>query len=137
MDATRIDKYIWAIRAFKTRTDATDACKGNRISVNGQSVKPSREVKPGDVIEIRKGPVLYKFRVLAPLEKRVGAKDVPQYAENLTEESELAKLHAPVETFFIKRDRGTGRPTKKDRREMDSLYESFFSSDDCDFDDRL
>ena len=126
MDATRIDKFLWAIRVFKTRTDATEACKGNKITVNGQGVKPSREVKAGDLIEVRKGSVLYKFKVKAPLEKRVGAKDVPAYAENLTPESELAKLHAPVETFFIKRDRGAGRPTKKDRREMDSLYESFF-----------
>ena len=126
MDATRIDKFLWAIRVFKTRTDATEACKGNKITVNGQGVKPSREVKAGDLIEVRKGSVLYKFKVKAPLEKRVGAKDVPAYTENLTPESELAKLHAPVETFFIKRDRGAGRPTKKDRREMDSLYESFF-----------
>lgn len=126
MDATRIDKYLWAIRVFKTRTDATDACKGNRITVNGQGVKPSREVKAGDVIEVRKGPVLYRYRMLAPLEKRVGAKDVSNYAENLTPESEMAKLHAPVESFFIYRDRGSGRPTKKERREMDSLYDSFF-----------
>lgn len=132
MDATRIDKFLWAVRVFKTRTDATDACKGNKIAVNGQGVKPSREVKAGDLIEVRKGSVLYKFRVLAPLEKRVGAKDVPSYAENLTPESELAKLRAPVETFFIKRDRGAGRPTKKDRREMDSLYDSFFVSDEDD-----
>ena len=132
MDATRIDKFLWAIRVFKTRTDATEACKGNKITVNGQGVKPSREVKAGDLIEVRKGSVLYKFKVKAPLEKRVGAKDVPAYAENLTPESELAKLHAPVETFFIKRDRGAGRPTKKDRREMDSLYESFFVADEDD-----
>lgn len=130
MDAVRIDKFLWSIRVYKTRTDATDACKGNKITVNGQGVKPSREVKAGDLIEVRKGSVLYKFKVLAPLEKRVGAKDVPTYAENLTPESELAKLRAPVETFFIQRDRGAGRPTKKDRREMDSLYESFFVGDD-------
>ena len=70
--------------------------------------------------------MLYKYKVLAPLEKRVGAKDVPRFAENLTPQSELDKLHAPVETFFIRRDRGAGRPTKKERREMDTLYESFF-----------
>jgi len=132
MDAVRIDKFLWSIRVYKTRTDATDACKGNKITVNGQGVKPSREVKAGDLIEVRKGSVLYKFKVLAPLEKRVGAKDVPTYAENLTPESELAKLRAPVETFFIQRDRGAGRPTKKDRREMDSLYESFFVGDEDD-----
>ena len=126
MDSVRIDKYLWAIRVYKTRTDATDACKGSKVTLNGADVKPAREVKAGDVIGVRKGPVSYTFKVLAPLEKRVGAKDVAGYAENLTPQSELDKLHAPVETFFIRRDRGAGRPTKKDRREMDSLYDSFF-----------
>lgn len=132
MDSVRVDKYLWAIRAFKTRTDATEACKGNKITVNGSAIKPAREVKAGDTIEVRKGPVLYTFRVIAPLEKRVGAKEVPNYAENLTPESEFAKLHAPVETFFIRRDRGTGRPTKKERRDMDSLYDTFFIEDEED-----
>ena len=134
MDAVRIDKFLWAIRVYKTRTDATDACKGGKITLNGADVKPSREVKAGDRIEVRKGPVHYTFKVLAPLEKRVGAKDVAVYAENLTPQSELEKLHAPVETFFIRRDRGAGRPTKKDRREMDSLYDSFFVDEASDED---
>ena len=132
MDSVRIDKYLWAIRVYKTRTDATEACKGSKVTVGGADIKPAREVKAGDVITVRKGPVLYTFKVLAPLEKRVGAKDVPKYAENLTPQSELDKLHAPVETFFIRRDRGAGRPTKKERREMDSLYDSFFSDEDAD-----
>lgn len=126
MDSVRIDKYLWAIRAYKTRTDATDACKGNKISVGGQSVKPSREVKRGDVIEVRKGAITFTYKVLDLLEKRVGAKEVEKFAQNLTPQSEIDKMHAPVESFFIKRDRGTGRPTKKERREMDSLYDSFF-----------
>jgi len=134
MDSVRIDKFLWAIRVYKTRTDATDACKGSKVTVNGSDVKPAREVKAGDLVNVRKGPVLYQFKVLAPLEKRVGAKDVPTYAENLTPQSELDKLHAPVETFFIRRDRGAGRPTKKDRREMDSLYDSFFVEDVSDED---
>jgi len=120
-DSTRIDKYLWSVRVFKTRTDATEACKGNRVTVNGQDVKPSREVKAGDVIEVRKGSVHYTYRVLQPLEHRLGAKEVPNYAENLTPESELAKLHAPNETFFVVRDRGAGRPTKKERRQIDTL----------------
>ena len=120
---TRIDKYLWSIRVFKTRTDATDACKGNKITVNDQSVKPSREIKAGDIINVRKGAVLYTYKVLAPIEKRVGAKEVSNYAENLTPESELNKLRAPVETFFIRRDRGTGRPTKKERRDIDGLMD--------------
>lgn len=130
MDSVRIDKYLWAIRVFKTRTEATEACKGNKVTVDGNDVKPSREVKAGEVIQVRKGSVFYKYKVLAPLEKRVGAKDVARYAENLTPQSELDKLHAPVETFFIRRDRGTGRPTKKERREMDTLYDSFFGEEE-------
>lgn len=130
MDSVRIDKYLWSIRAFKTRTDATEACKGNRITISGAAVKPSREVKVGDVITVRKGAVVYSYRVTALLEKRVGAKDVEKYAQDITPQSELDKLHAPVETFFIKRDRGTGRPTKKERREMDSLYSTFFTDDE-------
>ncbi len=129
MDAVRIDKFLWAIRVYKTRTDATDACKGSKVTVGGADVKPAREVKAGDVITVRKGSILYTYKVLAPLEKRVGAKDVPRFAENLTPQSELDKLHAPVETFFIRRDRGTGRPTKKERRDMESLYDSFFEEE--------
>lgn len=129
MDAVRIDKFLWAIRVYKTRTDATDACKGGKVTVGGADVKPAREVKAGDVITVRKGPILYTYKVLAPLEKRVGAKEVPRFAENLTPQSELDKLHAPVETFFIRRDRGTGRPTKKERRDMESLYDSFFEEE--------
>ena len=130
MDSVRIDKYLWAIRVFKTRTEATEACKGSKVTVDGSDVKPSREVKAGEVIQVRKGSIFYKYKVLAPLEKRVGAKDVPRFAENLTPQSELDKLHAPVETFFIRRDRGAGRPTKKERREMDTLYESFFGEEE-------
>lgn len=119
----RIDKYLWAIRAFKTRSEATEACAGGKVKLAGANPKPSKAVKVGDVIEVRKGAVQYTFKVLELLDKRVGAALVPRYAENLTPESELAKLRAPVETFFLKRDRGTGRPTKKDRREMDDLWE--------------
>jgi Ribosome-associated heat shock protein implicated in the recycling of the 50S subunit (S4 paralog) len=126
MDSTRIDKYLWAIRVYKTRTDATDACKGGKVTVNGIDAKPSKEVKVGDTIEVRKGSVHYTYKVLAALEKRQGAKEVEKYAQNLTPQSELSKLHAPVETFFIQRDRGAGRPTKKERRQMDDLYSSFF-----------
>lgn len=124
MDSVRIDKYLWAIRAFKTRTEATEACKGGRVKVGGQNAKPSRDVSPGEVITLRKGPVTYTYKVLRPLENRVGAKLVPDYVEDLTPEEEKARLHAPVETFFVTRERGTGRPTKKERREMDQLWDS-------------
>lgn len=124
MEEVRIDKYLWAIRVYKTRSEATDACNGGKVRLNGIDPKPSKAVHPGDVIVIRKGAVTYTFKVLALVDKRQGAKLVPQYAENLTPQEELDKLHAPVETFFLKRDRGTGRPTKKDRRQMDSLWDS-------------
>lgn len=129
-DSTRIDKFLWSIRVFKTRADATEACKGGKVTVNGQDAKPSKEVKGGDVISVRKGAIHYTYKVLLPIEKRQGAKEVDKYAQNLTPESELKKMHAPVETFFVQRDRGAGRPTKKERREMDVLYDSLWDSSD-------
>ncbi len=130
MDSTRVDKYLWAIRVFKTRADATEACRGGKVTVNGNEAKPSKEVKTGDTISVRKGSVHYTYKVLSPLDKRQGAKEVAKYAENLTPQSELDKLRAPTETFFIKRDRGAGRPTKKERRQMEELYSSFFWDDE-------
>ena len=123
MTEVRIDKYLWSIRAYKTRSEATDACKGGKVRVNGNDIKPSRDVRVGDVIAVRKGAVTYTYKVLALIDKRQGAALVPNYAENLTPQEELDKLRAPVETFFLKRDRGTGRPTKKDRRQMDDLWD--------------
>lgn len=120
----RIDKYLWAIRVFKTRTEATEACNGGKVKIGGVNAKPSKDVRPGDIINVRKGAVNYTFRVIDGLDKRVGAKLVPDYAENLTPEEELSKLRAPVETFFVSRDRGTGRPTKKDRREIEQLWDN-------------
>ena len=122
MEELRIDKYLWAIRVYKTRTDATDACKGGKVRLNGADTKPSKLVKPGDMIVARKGAVTYTYKVIQLIDKRQGAKLVPNYAENLTPPEELAKLRAPVETFFLKRDRGAGRPTKKDRRQMEDLW---------------
>lgn len=124
MDSVRIDKYLWAIRAFKTRTEATEACKGGKVKVGGVNAKPSREVGTGDIIKVRKGSVEFSYKVLRPLEQRVGAKLVPDYAENITPQEELNKLKAPVETFFVHRDRGAGRPTKKDRREIEEIWDA-------------
>lgn len=132
MEEVRIDKYLWSIRVYKTRTDATDACKGGKVRVNGADTKPSKNVKVGDVIVVRKGAVTYTFKVLQLVDRRQGAALVPSYAENLTPEEELAKLRAPVETFFLKRDRGTGRPTKKDRRQMDDLWDYLSDIPDLD-----
>jgi ribosome-associated heat shock protein Hsp15 len=129
MADTRIDKYLWAIRAFKTRTDATEACKGGKVKIAGVNAKPSKEVKAGDVLQVKKGAVTYTYKVLQPLERRVGAKLVPEYALNLTPEAELEKLRAPVETFFVTRDRGAGRPTKKDRREIEDAWDAIDFND--------
>ena len=132
MAEVRIDKYLWSIRVFKTRSEATDACKGGKIRVNGADTKPSKMVKVGDTIVARTGAVTYTYKVLELIDKRQGAKLVPNYAENLTPPEELAKLRAPIETFFLKRDRGAGRPTKKDRRQMEALWDdlSFDVPDD-------
>lgn len=128
-DVVRIDRYLWAIRVYKTRSEATDACKGNKVKVGGVNAKPSKMIKVGDVVEVRKGSVAYIYRVKSLIQNRVGAKLVSDFAENLTPEAELEKLKAPVETFFLKRDRGTGRPTKKDRREMEALWDNVDYSD--------
>lgn len=130
MDGVRIDKFLWAIRVFKTRSDSADACVGGKVKLNGLAVKPAKEVRCGDTISVRKGAVQFSFRVVQPYDKRVGAALVPQYAENLTPQSELDKLRAPVETFFLQRDRGTGRPTKKDRRTMEALWDAIDFNDD-------
>ena len=120
----RIDKWMWATRIFKTRTLATEACKKNRVSMDGVSVKPSRLVKAGDKIAIRKPPVTYTFRVLEVTENRMGAKLVPQFLENITPPEEYEILELSKISGFVNRSKGLGRPTKKERRELDSFTES-------------
>ena len=124
-DSVRIDKYIWAIRCFKTRSEAADACNGNKVRVNGVVAKPARQVKVGDTIEVHKGVAKFTYKVHKLTENRLGAALVPDVAENLTPQEEMDKLRAPVETFFVRRERGTGRPTKKERRTLDALWNSF------------
>ena len=121
MDAVRIDKYLWSIRAFKTRSDATQACRGGKVRVNGADAKPSKEVKVGDVLTVRKGPATFTYKVNELVAKRQGAKNVAAFAENLTPQTEVAKLSRPVETVVFRRDPGAGRPTKKERRQLDAL----------------
>ena len=125
MDTVRIDKYLWAIRAFKTRSEAAEACRSGKVYVNGSQVKSSKEIKKSDEIEVRKGAVHDKYLVVEPIDKRQGAKLVDQFATNVTPQSELDKLVAPVETIFLKRERGSGRPTKKERRDIDRLMDGF------------
>lgn len=126
----RIDKWLWAVRIFKSRSDAAEACRMNRVLVNDSYCKPSRELREGDIVSVRKLPVTYTFRVKGLVSNRQPAKNIPLYAENLTPQSELDKLNPPRETIFISRDRGTGRPTKKERREIDALMDDLYLDED-------
>jgi len=119
----RIDKWMWATRIFKTRTIALEACKKNRVTVNDAPAKPSRMIKVGDIIQVRKPPVTYSFKVLDIPSNRVGAKLVPQCMENLTPPEQYEILELQKISGFVDRARGTGRPTKKDRRELDDFME--------------
>ena len=122
--AARIDKWLWTVRIFKTRSLATEECKKGRVKVNDAEVKPSKEVKPGDMVTVRKPPVVYSYVVKDVPKSRVGAKLVPDYLENITPADELAKLEPGFLAFQGSRPRGTGRPTKKERRTLDNLRES-------------
>ena len=131
----RIDKWLWSARIFKTRTIAADACKNGRIQVNGVQVKPSRMVKVGDVIAVRKPPVTYSFKILKTIEQRVGAKLLPEIYENVTTADQYELLEMTRISGFVNRQRGTGRPTKKDRRQMDAFVgPSLEGFSDFDFD---
>jgi ribosome-associated heat shock protein Hsp15 len=121
MDEVRIDKWMWATRIFKTRTIAADACRKNRVSAGGVSVKPSRMIKVGEILQVRKPPVTFSFKVLALAENRVGTKLVSQYVENVTPPEQYELLQLNKISGFVDRARGLGRPTKKDRRELEQF----------------
>lgn len=136
MPEARIDKWMWAARIFKTRTIAAEACKKGRISINGSQVKPARMVKPGDVVQVRKPPVTYSFKVLQAIEKRVGTKLVPEIMDNVTTPDQYELLEMSKISGFVDRARGTGRPTKKERRDLDEFFMPEYLDDfDFDFDD--
>jgi ribosome-associated heat shock protein Hsp15 len=116
----RVDKWLWAVRIFKTRSQATEACKKGRILIQDQPVKPSRVLKVNDIVQVKKPPVVYSYKVTGLLAKRLSARLVKDYAEDITPEEELAKMQVR-DTFFISRDKGSGRPTKKERRIIDKL----------------
>jgi ribosome-associated heat shock protein Hsp15 len=122
-EKVRIDKWLWAVRIFKTRSQASEACRKGRILIDGLEVKPSRMVKTGDTIFIRKLPVVYTIRVKDLVENRLPAQRVKEFAEDLTSAEELEKLKLR-DTVFFKRDRGAGRPTKKERRLLDNIINS-------------
>lgn len=113
--SARIDKFLWAVRLFKTRTVATDACRSGKVTINGNAIKAAREIKENDIIQLKKDHINMTIRVILPIEKRVGAKLVNQFMEDLTPEEEYRKLELMKQNFEY-RDRGLGRPTKKDRR---------------------
>ena len=132
MSEARIDKWMWAVRIFKTRTIAAEACKKGRISINGGLAKAARTVKPGDVIQVRKPPVTYSFKVLQAIEKRIGAKLVTEMMENVTTPDQYELLEMSRISGFINRAKGAGRPTKKDRRALEEFTTPEFM-DDFDF----
>ena len=134
----RIDKWLWAARIFKTRTLAAAACKKGQVSMNGAQMKASRTVKAGDVVSVRKPPVTYSFRVLQPIERRVGAKLIPEILENITTPEQYEILELSKISGFVGRAKGTGRPTKKDRRSIDDFQNDvpeFFGDFEFDLDD--
>ena len=134
MSEVRVDKYLWAMRIYKTRSIAADACKNGRISTNGVQLKPSRTFKVGDVFNVRKGPVTYTYRVLQLTENRLGAKLVPEYMRDETSPQQLEILELARIAGNGGRDRGMGRPTKKDRREIE-VFMSDNYLDEIDFDE--
>lgn len=134
----RLDKWLWAARIFKTRTLASEACKKGRVSSNGTTLKASKIVKVGDVIDVKKPTITYSFRIKQAIEKRVGAKLIPDVLENVTRPDQYELLEMNKISGFVNRARGTGRPTKKDRRSLDEFTEPAFAGDfdfmDFDFD---
>lgn len=132
----RLDKWLWAARIFKTRSIAADACKNGRVTMGGVKQKASKMIKEGDVVDVRKPPVTYSFKVLKAIQNRVGAKLVPEVLENVTTKEQLELLEMNRISGFVDRARGTGRPTKKERRELDDFIQpAFFGDFDFDLDD--
>ncbi len=134
METVRIDKWLWAVRVFKTRTIAAEACKKGRILIDNNSVKPARMIRIGDVVQVKKPPVTYSFKVIDISQKRMGAKLVPNFMENVTPPEEYEILEMNKISGFVDRQRGTGRPTKKDRRDMVQFTENL-DFDEFNFDE--
>jgi heat shock protein 15 len=131
----RIDKWLWAARIFKTRSLAADACKNGRVTFNGSTIKPSRMIKEGDTVHVKKSPITYSFKVLKAIEQRVGAKLIPEIYENVTDPKQYELLEMSKISGFVDRARGTGRPTKKERRALDAFVEPVIFGIDDDFDE--
>ena len=135
-ESARIDRWLWAARIFKTRSIAADACKNGRVTIGGINVKPSHVIKRGEVVNVKKPPITYSFRVIDCIEQRVGAKFLPQVYENVTAPQQHELLEMSRISGFVDRARGTGRPTKKERRALDAFIDPvMFGFDDFDDDD--
>ena len=135
-DVARIDKWLWAARIFKTRSIAADACKNGRVTISGTNVKPSHSIKVGEIINVKKPPITYSFEVLQTIEKRVGAKLIPEVYKNVTDAKQYELLEMSRISGFVDRARGTGRPTKKDRRQIDAFVDpTLFGFDDFEDDE--
>ena len=126
----RLDKYLWAVRIFKTRSDAADAIRNNKVTVNGAYAKPSRDAKVGDVVAVRRQQVVFTYKILDLVSSRQPAKNVAAYCLDITPQEERDKLNVPRETVFVFRERGTGRPTKKERGELDGLMDELYYDDE-------
>lgn len=124
-EQVRVDKWLWAIRVFKTRSQASEACKKGRVIIDNISVKPSRVLKIGDIVKVRKTPVTYSYKVLQLTEKRMGAKLVPDFMLDVTPKEELEILEVQKNMGWVQRERGAGRPTKKERRDLDDFFENY------------
>lgn len=135
-EVARIDKWLWAARIFKTRSIAADACKNGRVTINKVNVKPSHTVKAGEVVSVKKPPITYSFKILKTIEQRVGAKLIPEVYENVTDAKQYELLEMSRISGFVDRARGTGRPTKKERRALDAFVDpAMFGFDDEDMDE--
>lgn len=119
----RVDSYLWAVRIFKTRTLAQEACKKGRVSINGQTAKPAKLIAVGDTLAVRKPPVTFSFKVLQTATNRMNAKLVPGYLQNITPKEEYEVLQMQKLSGFIDRSRGLGRPTKKERRDLEQFIQ--------------
>ena len=133
-DQARIDKWLWAVRIYKTRSIAAEACKKGHVSIGERTAKPAHNVRVGDIINVKKAPITYSFKVLQCAEHRVGAKLVPELMENVTPQEQYNILEMSKMSGFVDRARGTGRPTKKERRDLDTFVEESYDMDFEEFD---
>ena len=133
-EQARIDKWLWAVRIYKTRSIAAEACKKGHVSIGDRTAKPAHNIRVGDIVNVKKAPITYSFRVLKCAENRVGAKLVPELMENITPQEQYEILEMSRISGFVDRTRGTGRPTKKERRDLDQFVEEGYGMEFEEFD---